>query len=82
MDSFDPQPTPAHARDRDAAEPALPACRTHKFGGSSVADAERYRHVAALVQDSPAPRAVVVSALQGVSDALTALARIAGDGGR
>jgi aspartokinase/homoserine dehydrogenase 1 len=81
MDSFDPQPAAAHAMDRDAAEPALAACRAHKFGGSSVADAERFRHVAALVQDSPAPRAVVVSAMQGVTDALTALARIAGDGG-
>ncbi len=81
MDSFDPQPAAAHAMDRDAAEPALPACRAHKFGGSSVADAERYRHVASLVQDSPAPRAVVVSAMQGVTDALTALARIAGEGG-
>jgi aspartokinase/homoserine dehydrogenase 1 len=47
--------------------------RAHKFGGSSVADADRYRHVAALLQGSPEPRAVVVSAMQGVTDALTAL---------
>lgn len=47
--------------------------RAHKFGGSSVADADRYRHVAALLQGAPEPRAVVVSAMQGVTDALTAL---------
>ena len=55
--------------------------RAHKFGGSSVADAERYRHVAALLQDSPAPRVVVVSAMQGVTDALIALADAASRGG-
>lgn len=67
------------------AEPALPRHRAHKFGGSSVADAERYRHVAALLQDSGLhnsgqPRAVVVSAMQGVTDALTALAESAAAG--
>jgi bifunctional aspartokinase / homoserine dehydrogenase 1 len=55
--------------------------RAHKFGGSSLADAERFRHVAALLLDSPAPRVVVVSAMQGVTDALTSLAHAAGDGG-
>ena len=75
MDVFDPTPAAAaDAMDSIAADPLLSACHAHKFGGSSVADAERYRHVAALVQDSPQPRAVVVSAMQGVTDALTALA--------
>ncbi len=50
----------------------------HKFGGSSVASASRIRHVAALMQaDADAPRIVVVSAMQGVTDALTALAEAA-----
>ena len=56
------------------ARPAHPRHRAHKFGGSSVADADRYRHVAALLHDAPQPRVVVVSAMQGVTDALTALA--------
>ncbi|MFZ5637554.1 MAG: bifunctional aspartate kinase/homoserine dehydrogenase I [Pseudomonadota bacterium] len=56
------------------AQRAHPRHRAHKFGGSSVADADRYRHVAALLHDAPQPRVVVVSAMQGVTDALTALA--------
>ncbi len=51
--------------------------RAHKFGGSSVADAERYRNAAALLDASPTPRVVVVSAMQGVTDALTDLAHAA-----
>jgi bifunctional aspartokinase / homoserine dehydrogenase 1 len=44
----------------------------HKFGGSSVADAERYRHVASILasRTRDARRAVVVSAMQGVTNAL------------
>ena len=53
----------------------------HKFGGSSVADADRYRHVARLLDASPGPRVVVVSAMQGVTDGLTSLAQTAGAGG-
>ena len=52
----------------------------HKFGGSSVADAERIRHVAQLIEADPGPRVVVVSAMQGVTDALGALAEAAGRG--
>ncbi|MBW8851083.1 MAG: bifunctional aspartate kinase/homoserine dehydrogenase I [Xanthomonadales bacterium] len=67
--------------DLAAASPAAEASparhRAHKFGGSSVADAERFRHVATLLADAPGPRAVVVSAMQGVTDALTALAHAA-----
>ncbi len=64
-----------------ASEQASPRYRAHKFGGSSVADADRYRHVAELLRDAETPRAVVVSAMQGVTDALTALAQaaLAGD---
>ncbi|MBS0200587.1 MAG: bifunctional aspartate kinase/homoserine dehydrogenase I [Proteobacteria bacterium] len=53
-------------------------CHAHKFGGSSVANAERIRNVAELLQsESRLPRIVVVSAMQGVTDALTALANAA-----
>jgi aspartokinase/homoserine dehydrogenase 1 len=62
VDTRNPAPAAATARHR-----------AHKFGGSSVADVDRYRHVASLLQASPEPRAVVVSAMQGVTDALTAL---------
>lgn len=62
------------------AAPAHRRHRAHKFGGSSVADADRYRHVAALLRDAPQPRVAVVSAMQGVTDALTALAGAAAAG--
>ncbi|MBI1949052.1 MAG: bifunctional aspartate kinase/homoserine dehydrogenase I [Deltaproteobacteria bacterium] len=45
----------------------------HKFGGTSVADAERIRHVASLVKGRGAGTAVVVSAFSGVTNALFAL---------
>lgn len=48
----------------------------HKFGGSSLADAGRIRHVAdILLGDRGAPQVVVVSAMQGVTDALIQLAQ-------
>ncbi|KQY50570.1 aspartate kinase [Lysobacter sp. Root494] len=49
-------------------------CHAHKFGGSSLANAERFRSVATLLRDESASRVVVVSAMQGVTDALTVLA--------
>ncbi|MCF7223240.1 bifunctional aspartate kinase/homoserine dehydrogenase I [Marilutibacter chinensis] len=55
----------------------------HKFGGSSLADADRQRAAAALVADGADgadSRIVVVSAMQGVTDALVALADAARDG--
>ena len=53
----------------------------HKFGGTSVANAERYRHVARLLCDRPeAIQATVVSAMKGVTDALIAVAHSAADG--
>ncbi len=51
--------------------PARPV--VYKFGGSSVADAERIRHVARLVAGGPRSLVVVVSALQGVTDLLVEL---------
>ncbi len=46
----------------------------HKFGGSSVADADCFRRVAAIIEADPHPRlAVVLSACKGVTDQLLAL---------
>ncbi|MEX2571488.1 MAG: bifunctional aspartate kinase/homoserine dehydrogenase I [Gemmatimonadota bacterium] len=43
----------------------------HKFGGTSVASPERYRHVAGILARRPeGRRAVVVSAMSGVTDTL------------
>jgi aspartokinase/homoserine dehydrogenase 1 len=64
MNAFASQPDPA----------ATPRTVAHKFGGSSVADAARYRHVARLLRQRPESRQiVVVSAMRGVTDALIAL---------
>lgn len=50
----------------------------HKFGGSSVADAECFRRVAGIVESSGNPReAVVLSACRGVTDALLAAIALA-----
>jgi len=50
----------------------------HKFGGTSVASAQRYRDVAAIVAREPGARkAVVVSAMARVTDALIALTELA-----
>jgi aspartokinase/homoserine dehydrogenase 1 len=47
----------------------------HKFGGSSLADADCFRRVAGIVLDMPHPRlGVVVSAMGGMTDALINLA--------
>ena len=59
---------------------ATPAASTvaHKFGGSSLADAERYRHVAGLLlARDDGHQVTVVSAMRGVTDALIALTTIA-----
>ncbi len=45
----------------------------HKFGGSSVANAERIRRVADILLARTERQVVVVSAMQGVTDALIAL---------
>src|SRR5215469_4517406 len=50
----------------------------HKFGGSSVADADCFRKVAAILEAAPAGRlAVVLSACRGVTDALLRLVALA-----
>ncbi len=50
----------------------------HKFGGTSVAGAERYRNVATLLaREAGERKAVVVSAMSGVTDALLALVELA-----
>ena len=72
--------SPAASAQLPAAEAATPA-RTvvHKFGGTSVADAERYRHVAQLLlAREESLQVTVVSAMKGVTDALIELARMAG----
>ena len=62
------------------AEVEQPKPRTvvHKFGGTSVADAERYRHVAQLLlaRDEDV-QVTVVSAMKGVTDALIELCELA-----
>jgi len=45
----------------------------HKFGGTSLADPDRIQHVASLMGDQPRPTAVVVSAMDGVTDRLLGL---------
>ena len=61
--------------------PVQPHVVVHKFGGTSVADADCYRHVARLLQARPeALQVTVVSAMKGVTDALIALARLAAAG--
>ena len=67
-----PSSLPAHA----AVQPSqLPRTVAHKFGGSSLADAALYRHVAALLQARDEPvQVTVVSAMKGVTDQLIDLA--------
>lgn len=50
----------------------------HKFGGSSVADADCFRRVAEIVEaQPPGPQGVVLSACRGVTDALLRLVALA-----
>ena len=55
----------------------------HKFGGTSVGDAERIRRAAGLVLEDGGPGVVVVSAMAGVTDLLGGLVALhrAGDSG-
>ena len=47
----------------------------HKFGGSSLADAECFRRVAQILRAQPEPHQLIVaSAMRGTTDALIALA--------
>ena len=52
--------------------------KTHKFGGSSLADADCFRRVAGIILDNDDTRlGVVVSAMGGMTDALIELAVLA-----
>ncbi|MDR7133537.1 aspartokinase/homoserine dehydrogenase 1 [Lysobacter niastensis] len=53
--------------------PAAALCHAHKFGGSSLADPALYRAVVPLMENGARRRIVVVSAMQGVTDALIGL---------
>ena len=70
---------------QDDAEPSKQLavrCRAHKFGGSSLADAERIRHVAGLLLAGDEPHQVAVSsAMQGATNALIAMADAAASNG-
>ncbi len=61
-----------------APQKAAASSIAHKFGGSSLADAARMRHVAQLLRDrDDGEQIVVVSAMQGVTDELIGLAQAA-----
>lgn len=53
----------------------------HKFGGSSLADADRIANVVAILLARSEQQVVVVSAMRGVTDALIELTRLAAEGG-
>ncbi|MDZ7780508.1 MAG: aspartate kinase [Gemmatimonadota bacterium] len=53
---------------REGAAPVV-----YKFGGSSLGDADRIRHVARLIARGPRPLVVVVSAMAGVTSELQTL---------
>lgn len=59
--------------------PAAALCHAHKFGGSSLADPNLYLAAAPLMENGARRRIVVVSAMQGVTDALIALLAAARD---
>ena len=61
-------------------QPHLPIDQAHKFGGSSVADASHFRLVAQLLTLDEASKIAVVSAMRGVTDALTGLVATAAAG--
>ena len=52
----------------------------HKFGGTSVGNAERFAAVAEIVQAQAEENVVVVSAMSGVTNRLIAGARAAAEG--
>ena len=65
--------SPAHSPSTAAAAPQ-PRIIAHKFGGSSLGDSTRIRHVAGLLRGRDEDiQVTVVSALQGVTDALIVL---------
>ena len=67
--------------DADPSKHPAMRCRAHKFGGSSLANADRIRHVAGLMLETDEARqVVVVSAMQGMTDALISIANAAAEG--
>lgn len=52
----------------------------HKFGGTSVGNAQLFANVAEILTSNPGARAVVVSAMSGVTDQLISGARAAAEG--
>jgi len=61
-------------------ESSSPTWSVHKFGGTSLADPDRIRHVADLIEHQSRPTAVIVSAMSGVTDRLLELAEAATNG--
>jgi len=59
---------------RDPRVSAPPAPVVYKFGGTSVGDGAKIRHVAKLAAEGPRPLVVVVSAMSGVTDLLQGVA--------
>lgn len=59
--------------------PTVCTILAHKFGGSSLRDAQRIRQVIAILQRAAERQVVVVSAMGGVTDALIELVEIASD---
>lgn len=57
--------------------PSSASFRVHKLGGTSLAVPERYERAAELLEREGGRRAVVVSAMAGVTDALIDLCRLA-----
>jgi aspartokinase/homoserine dehydrogenase 1 len=71
-------PSSVAAQEQQAVEPSPLRTVVHKFGGTSVADAERYRHVAQLLRARDEDiQVAVVSAMRGVTDALIDLSELA-----
>ena len=68
--------------DSPASAVSKPFCRAHKFGGSSLADADCIRHVASLLlADDASTQIVVASAMRGTTNALFELGERAAAGG-
>ena len=76
-------PDPAGPAPSDSADAGDAPLRlsVHKFGGSSLATAGHIARLGALVDDGARTRVVVVSAMQGTTDALVAMAEAARNGG-
>jgi aspartokinase/homoserine dehydrogenase 1 len=73
-EALDSQQSQSAGSARRAAGPIV-----HKFGGTSLGSAERFRAAVRIIADRPEPaRLIVVSAMRGVTDALIRLVEQAG----